>query len=476
MKFEILVGPPGCGKSNMMRDEALANPGLYLFAFPTNVLIDEQFEAFTKAAPGVPVIRIYSKNNRRATGERLHEARRQFEEKDNRSHAVILATHETIKNNSIEDFSSWHIRIDEAPNSVQSGSANIETSIQWLKDNFTLKPLDGFGWSNLTLRKSKPDWKAVSKDPGMKQFADAIKQADISDRFYINADDLDGIKSILWFTLWAPSIDIRARSLAIAGSGYSDSIGAQIEKKFASYTPPHVREIGSKRISQPEVDIQYFTSGHEGTTPFWDTSEGRLAIKKICDHLSRELGADSYWSGNPIVWKLMEHRLPGDLIGPLAAGLNSYRDRTSCAFIFSSKATENDSAILEFFGFSKRQLQASREDEAILQFVMRGAIRNQNYCGKYRIFLYSEQQAANLKTRLEAYGFNQITVSGIPEAGLLDVGRPKRGTEPSPEEQEASRKRRLEADRLYQQKKRAAKAIAAGREPGSKGGRPKKVK
>ena len=51
MIVEVLTGPQGGGKSQTMRDETIANKGLYLFALPTTELIDEQSADFFKAAP-----------------------------------------------------------------------------------------------------------------------------------------------------------------------------------------------------------------------------------------------------------------------------------------------------------------------------------------------------------------------------------------------------------------------------------------
>jgi len=36
MKVTVLTGPQGSGKSTVMRKDAIAQPGLYLFAFPTH--------------------------------------------------------------------------------------------------------------------------------------------------------------------------------------------------------------------------------------------------------------------------------------------------------------------------------------------------------------------------------------------------------------------------------------------------------
>ena len=49
MKVTVLTGPQGSGKSTVMRAEAIAQPGLYIFASPTHDLIDEQVAASSQS-------------------------------------------------------------------------------------------------------------------------------------------------------------------------------------------------------------------------------------------------------------------------------------------------------------------------------------------------------------------------------------------------------------------------------------------
>ena len=59
MNVEVITGLPGCGKSFFMRQEAIQNPGLYLFVFPSIALVEEQLAAFT-AETTTPVVEAHS--------------------------------------------------------------------------------------------------------------------------------------------------------------------------------------------------------------------------------------------------------------------------------------------------------------------------------------------------------------------------------------------------------------------------------
>ena len=42
IRVEVLVGPPGCGKTNELLSEMTAVPGRYVFALPTTELVSEK--------------------------------------------------------------------------------------------------------------------------------------------------------------------------------------------------------------------------------------------------------------------------------------------------------------------------------------------------------------------------------------------------------------------------------------------------
>lgn len=167
----------------------------------------------------------------------------------------------------------------------------------------------------------------------------------------------------------------------------------------------------------------------------------------------------------------MEHRLPGLLIAPNAAGLNKHADLTECAIIFSAKATDGDRPMMEAFGLTEADVERAREDETIAQFVMRGAIRNPDYEGKYDIYVYEKTQAERLQAALTQIHFTNVSITALDAAGIMGVTRPRvKGWAESGDD----KKQRLRTkDAARQKQKRAAKAASEGRTPG-KPGRPKR--
>jgi hypothetical protein len=473
VKLEVLTGPQGGGKSRYMREQAISTPGRYLFALPTLELIDEQVDAFRASAPHIPVVKIHSGLKRGTTVEALSDALREHE---NAQHAVIVTTHETLMAHSLEGFDGWHGRIDEAPNSVQAGNIQISaTSRAWLDHTFALEPFADGVWSYLTLTDAKPNWKVVASDPGTKPFAEIIKIAGSGGHVFVRASDWESVKKFDWFSIWTPLNLEHFASVTVAGTSYTDSVGFKAARSFFhSRFEISIQEIGEARTGQPHIKISYFTRGHEGTTTLWAKSEGRLMIKNVCDHLAEHLPDSSYWSANDVVQELMEHRLKGQLIRPLVAGLNKYRQSVACAFIYSAKLMPSDRPLLDVFDLTEEDIRRAREEDAIAQFVMRGAIRDPDYGGEYDIYLYSETQAKRLQNHLATIGFMDVEIIARPEAGIMDVDFAKRPRDADEAEEDFDKKiaARREKERKRSADRRAHKAQNEGRIPGKRG-RPK---
>jgi hypothetical protein len=476
VKVEVLTGPQGGGKSETMRREALQTKGLYLFAAPITALIDEQSAAFFRDNPSLHTVKVYARSGPGGAARRLTDARKTIEALGLK-HAVIFTTHATLMAHALEGFEGWHARIDEAPASVQAGRFNIGVmNRRDLKDRFKLITRPGDEWSVVQSRLKSPNWKALERDIGASQIAEFMKQAGQPDRAFVKAQSWDQADDIRWFSMWTPLSLKHFASVQIAGSGYTDSIGFQTAKAlYSDILGVTIREIAPARTKQPVITIHYFTRRHEGTTTYWESHEGLRTLAPVQDHLVANLPSDGFWSGNKIVEKVMFGKMRATYIDPLVAGLNKHRNATSCAMIFSSKATDADEPIMDVFGLSKDDIQRAREDEAIAQFVMRGAIRNLDFGGAYNIYLYSEKQAERLRDRLHGIGFTTVELAPLDDVGIMDVTRSQPSqSELTPEDKQAKVAEARARDAERKRAKRKAVATAAGRAPGGKGGRPSK--
>lgn len=462
VKVEVLTGPQGGGKSTVMREEAIQKGGLYLFALPTIELLEEQAAAFSRARPSLTIAKVHKDSGSGSVGKRLLAARQHFAD-HGVTDGMIFTTHETLMSNTVSDFAGWHARIDEAPAAVQAGQFNIAVARRpWLRETFDIVGAAGSEWSMLALKAAKPNYKEVERDEGASALGEFIKQASQPERVFVRATSWDDRDDIDWFSMWTPLELAGFASVQIAGSSYTDSVGYRAARAlFEDLLTFSEREVNPPRIKQPSISIAYFTKAHEGSTTFWGTSEGRLCIKLVCDHLGSALSDTAYWSGNEVVQHLMEHRLPGTLIKPMAMGINKHRQARDCAFVFSSKATPDDKPLKSVFGLTDDDIRRAREDDAIAQFAMRGAIRDLDFDRDYTIYLYSQSQAERLRDHLLRIGFTTVTLLELEDAGLMEMARPAPvKAEPTAEEREARRARRAEAAKLRAQRNRDRKKQA----------------
>jgi len=208
---------------------------------------------------------------------------------------------------------------------------------------------------------------------------------------------------------------------------------------------------------------------NDGSTSFWESHDGLRVLAPITDVLAKNLPGEGFWSGNKIIETVMMGRLKGQFIPPLAAGLNAYREARECAFIYSAKPTPKDKPLMDVFALTKADIERAREEEAITQFVMRGAIRNPDYGKPYGIYLYSKPQAERLREKLIQIGFSDVTLAAV-DVGVLTGRRVRSGSsERTAEEREAAKKARQKKDAERKRRSRAENANREGRTPGMAG-------
>jgi len=412
--INLIKGHQGAGKTVRLREIATQTHGRYLFACPTIELIAEQEKLLR--GRGLDVRSFHSQHRRNNSGQSVYNLLCAAREDADaaRRHSIYFITHETLMSYDFAEFTGWHLLIDEAPAAVD-GSV-IEASV--FKDDIMPK-LDRVGssetWSVYRL-KERLKFSKVKKDAAASKMVTFLKQAGRANGVVIDDEALKTQDIISWFSLWTPLDVSHWASVHIAASAYERSLGYRMMEfffpgKFRLNTVPIG---GAQRQAQPSISIQYFADGFTGSTHWWVENEGG---QKSMVEVSRWLEANEpnlgFWSCNNDIKLFFIHRLGGHHISPMAMGLNDYRHETSCAFIFSNKRKKEDAAKLEAADIGPADLLDARETEVIRQFIMRGAIRNADYDGDYRIYLYERFQAEAVANHLKVNGFTKVNVSAV---------------------------------------------------------------
>jgi len=478
VKIEVLTGSPGCGKSHIMRQEAIRDKGLYLFAYPSVALLEEQLAAF-KAETDISVAEAHSDARGSGTVQNRLERHRAHFEAAKIDHAIVLMTHEGMMGADLSAFGDWHVRIDEVPNTIQSGVVHAPASADFLKRVIAIEPVGSHGWGELRLLDKQRGWNALANDDLFRPLAEMMKQA--SRRHGVFVDTHDWKDSFGWCSIWPLASLIHCKSVKVAAASFDISLGAVVARQWEAARVTFAAKVQVRpRKQEPAVRVHYFTQSHEGSTAFWARRRGSRFLVQICDFLAAKEPNLGFWAANDVAERLLDHRLNGKPISPKAAGLNVHDEETSCALIYSSKALPGDGPAQALFGITDDEILRAREEEDILQFVMRGAIRRCDFGGDYDIYLYSKRQAELVAQKLEASGIGK-SVDLVPEpgAGIMDAH-----PDPMKAIREAIKrlwaaeasKKRLEKDADRKREARGDKAEAAGRERSAnegRGGRPK---
>ena len=424
VNVEVLTGPPGSGKSTQMMQEVADNPGRYLWAAPIIDLIDEQVPRLREMAVNADVLALHSQAKIKG-GVSRNIADLAQDYIDDR-HVGAFITHEGLLSADAASFEGWHVRIDETPNAVSSGILQIQHSVDLFKANYRLEPMAGSEWSLVVPIDRSKNWSHLKQDDFAKSLANFHTLASGSRGVIIDLKEWEearGRSGVEWLSIWTPAALSACASVTLTGAGYFKSLAYRVTEAAFSDQVHHTRTPAqnSVRTGQPRVRIHYFTHAHRGTTTLWGKSTGRACLVPVCDWLVGNLPELGYWSGNDVVQILFEHRVPGQMVKPKLAGLNSLRDYRSCAFIYSSKAVAADKPLKHVFNLTDADILAARETEDIIQFVFRGAIRNPAYDGPYDIYLYHLDQAESVEKAMIDYGFFNVEVVAIPDSPIMEM-------------------------------------------------------
>ena len=491
MKATIHSGIPGSGKSTHFAQDDCAQPCRVLWAAARTQLIDEQaadcraYAAAQGSRLVIEVIHSAQPGQKGRVGRRLETTLQTHQAS---KHIVVMVTHEALFGLDPRLLKGWHVVIDEVPDGcVASGCFTAQASWSMLEHHYKLEPVgDGRWWyvvprADVEALKRGEITKDAAKDlasfhqcvltPGRMVLVDL---GDWQDARHLR-------RKVRWWSVWTPMSLADAASVTITGAGFFRSPAYHAARAFhadAITFEPADASAGVIRAQQT-FRIHYYTQ-HRGSTEWWETEEGSRCLVQISRHLE-QIGFAGYWSCNADIRAVFRHRFGGVMCDPRQAGTNSLRHQTACAFFYSNKAQEADSAILEVLGLDRDAVMQAREYEDIVQFVMRGAPRDPRFRGTYEVHLYSRDQAEMLERYLVENGIAaEVTLVPVHEAGVMDVVRPAlkgaSGTEIDPLSHEERSARRRKADAARQQLKRDKEA-AQRKAEGTyrRAGRPRKT-
>jgi hypothetical protein len=491
----IYSGPPGSQKTRTMLRRLLDQPARYLLAAPRTALLDEHADFLRDEARirgvTIRVEVVHADQGLPDVPRRIADACQSLSQE---AHAALLITHEALRSIDLSPFvdvdAPWHVRVDEVPDALASGTFKAPASAQYLGSVYNLASTEAQGWWRATLKPDAPAPSALMADTHLRDLVafDKRARAHQGGGALVNVADwrdatLKG-RTVHWYSAWTPAGLNGFESVEIAGANFRTSLCGLASQRLDAGQVEYIEErLGAgQRQGGPTVVLRYFTRAHTGSTTWWADGPGKQHLNKVLRHLMTvtDLG---YYSGNKCVRSYFEGWLNhAKTVRPKQAGTNSLIHHTSCAFIYSNKAQTDDDPIRVALGFTADEIKRARETEDVIQFVMRGAVRDPTFTGTYTIYLYDRVQADAVGEYLRANGVtDDVRIEGIEEAGILDAQRPasRHGKKGAPEAEGGSfadREQALRASDAERKRRKRAEERAAQEANGTlrRRGRPKK--
>jgi len=474
----------------------LDQPARYLLAAPRTALLDEHAD-FLKEQVGerripIRIEVVHADQGMPDVPRRIADACQRLSQD---AHAILLVTHEALLSIDLSPFvgdeSPWHARVDEIPDALASGTFKAPASAQYLGQVYNLASTYAEGWWRATLKPDAPAPSALMADTHLRDLVAFDKRARSHQGggVLVNVGDwrdatLKG-RTVQWYSAWTPAALKGFASVEIAGANFETSLCGLASQRLDGNRIAYVEQrLGAgQRESKPTVVLRYFTHGHTGSTAWWADGPGKQHLNSVLRHLMTvyDLG---YYSGNECVRKYFECWLShAEAVRPKQAGTNGLIHHTTCALIYSAKAQTADEPIRTALGFTADEIKRARETEDVIQFAMRGAVRDPAFTGTYVVFLYDRVQADALGGYLQANGVtDDVRIEGVEEAGILDAQRPaSRSRIPGATEAEGGsyverEQARRASDSERKRRERAEKrAVQAANGTLRKRGRPVKV-
>ena len=438
MQVTIISGPPGSQKTRTMLRGMLDQPARYLLAAPRTALLDEHAD-FLKEQVGarripVRIEVVHADQGLPDVPRRIADACQRLSQD---AHAILLITHEALLSIDLSPFTGadlpWHSRVDEIPDALASGTFKAPASAQYLGQVYDLASTGAAGWWRATLKLDAPAPSALMADTHLRDLVAFDKRARSHQGggVLVNVGDwrdatLKG-RTVQWYSAWTPAALDGFASVKIAGANFETSLCGLASQRLDAGQVEYVEErLGAgQRQAKPTVVLRYFTHAHTGSTAWWSDGPGKQHLNSVLRYLTTvaDLG---YYSGNECVTSYFEGWLNhAEAVRPKQAGTNSLIRHLSCAFIYSNKAQTADDPIRVALGFTADEIKRARETEDVIQFAMRGAIRDPTFTGTYTVYVYDRVQADALGCYLRAKGVaDDVWIEGVEEAGILDAERP----------------------------------------------------
>lgn len=464
MDIIVIGGTPGAGKTHALIEEITQTTDRYLVACPRINLIKERHSdiiaACVRYGREPVIIEVHSESG--GIGPVVQQVREAMANVNAAQHALLLITHDTLMMLDEVDFLGWNVSIDEQVSGLISDKRVLPVSVGILKDMFDIVAFKT-GWSRLVPRRSDILMGDLMQDHVAKSLVALVKWAGSPQGVLVDIsrwEEIEGSNRPLgWASTWTYGRLSQAKSVLVAHAGLEHTLTYRATKDLRPDVNFIFHTIEIHKTALPHAFVHYFVARHRGSSTYWVSEEpGVKCISNVLNCLEQR--PIDFWATNKSIEQRFLGRLSGLQNSVKVEGSNSLIAMRSCALIYSGKSRYEDLPLLNYFGWEKNVIERARECEDMLQFVLRGRLRDPAYAGDFHIYVYDRWQAEWLAEYLGSRGI--ATVQMVPEvhAGIMDVERSKAGRKPdATRTAEQKKKDRREKDKERKERKRRASGI-----------------
>jgi hypothetical protein len=475
MNILVNQSPPGSGKTFLEIARVAGIKARYAIAAERVDMIEELANKIRaeaqKRGTSVTVVTITASSSLR--GSSVRQAVQALPSQYPDGHVVAIFSHAALLMSDFSDFDGWHLICDETPSVLDIQDLWTMMDAAFFETHYTLTPTDSAEWFTVGLTEAGAamDCAQLASDDShehLRTFHRRVLEASLpsNDREVIcNLAAWSDMETLnmkwAWGSLFSPSQLAPFASVTFLANRFLHSLSAKLMAKadpsieWIERSPLRTRE-----FTHRPVTISYF-SNRRASKYLFDRVEGQDNLRKIAAYLTRSADTSSLiWSCNDALMEHLSPVMPGRPLRPRQAGSNAYATYTEAAMIYSAKPSPNVSALIRHLKVDRADWVASNEHEAILQFVTRTSVRDDQCGSPVRLYVYEKAQADFLQNYFDTLPHVTATTEYV-DLGIYDAeqtrGRKKRIMTP---EEAAEWKAKDRASRTASQAKWRAKSKA----------------
>ena len=398
----------------------------------------------------------------------------------NSDHAVVVVTHEGLRQSDLSGFDEWRLVIDETPTIFEMGAPLTPAMQAHLSTHYTLSPMEGTAWSTVSYNERRDGDEianltvsALRRDEALSGWAAFHKRVTSSQGVMCSLSDWSEVASGRawnWWSLWSPEELEAFASVTICAHAFRESLTARIWGQVWSSCVEFERVVTPQdRVWTPRSVVVRYIATHTAGSYWWDTAEGRRCLLAWTGWIAREYpvgGPPHLMTCNTKLRDMLAQAgIGGVFPTPRVAGSNEWSAVHAASILYAAKPSPHERLILDQLGVSADDVIRAREHEDVIQIAMRTSLRDPASAASVTINVYDAVQADVLARYLRSHYPFSVTVESV-DVGIGDVIKPKRGrplvvkSDAEIALQQATRRHR----RAAQQRRRRAGAAPASQE------------